>query len=504
MNKNNSVAKNIIFGFGTKIATLAVSFFIPRLFIVSFGSEINGLISTITQIFTYLALLEAGIGNATVNALYLPLREATKQKANEVLTQARKYYRKVTTVYIVCVLLFSVVYPIFVDSEIDKITVFLIIIFQAIANCLSYFFCAVYNQLLMASGKRYITDNIAFIVHISTTIARIILIVAGFNVIAVQGVYLLLTLIRIPCTIVYCRKKYPWISFDEKSKENLLHERSAFIVHEISSTIFSSTDVFIISTFCSFSLASVYTVYNLVFSSLNSMINTANQGLGFILGQNINKESIKFEKIYDAYSMLYTMVVFIFMTTATILIVPFVRLYTEGANDINYVMQGLPILFALISLMSGYRAVAARLITIAGHVKATQNRSIIEMIINLSTSLVLVNIFGIYGVLFGTIIALIYRANDIVIYANKMILKRSPWKEYKNIVLFFVVFIGLITLSNVVEFSFTNYMEFFIYAILITVASALLYFIVSILFNLSRYRFLKEIIIPSNSVSGKH
>ena len=40
--------------------------------------------------------------------------------------------------------------------------------------------------------------------------------------------------------------------------------------------------------------------------------------------------------------------------------------------------------------------------------------------------------FGVYGVLLGTIAALLYRANDIIIFANKVVLGRSPWPTYRR------------------------------------------------------------------------
>ena len=40
--------------------------------------------------------------------------------------------------------------------------------------------------------------------------------------------------------------------------------------------------------------------------------------------------------------------------------------------------------------------------------------------------------FGIYGVLFGTIAALLYRANDIILFANHRVLKRSAWPTYRK------------------------------------------------------------------------
>ena len=67
-----------------------------------------------------------------------------------------------------------------------------------------------------------------------------------------------------------------------------------------------------------------------------------------------------------------------------------------------------------------------------GIFKQTQVRSIIESAINLTVSLVLVFKIGMYGVLLGTIAALLYRTNDVIIYANWNILGRKPWKTYRR------------------------------------------------------------------------
>lgn len=78
MNKK-IIAKNIIVGFGGQLITIILGLVIPRIFIKSYGSDVNGLLSTITQIFTYMALLEAGIGQAARNALLSHLPRMIKK-----------------------------------------------------------------------------------------------------------------------------------------------------------------------------------------------------------------------------------------------------------------------------------------------------------------------------------------------------------------------------------------------------------------------------------------
>ena len=108
--KASLAAKNVLYGFSSKFIILILGIVIPRIVIVSFGSELNGFLSTITQIFTYFALLEAGIGNSAVNALFSPLEKKDYRQANIAVSQARSYYRKATTIYVIIVLAFAFVY----------------------------------------------------------------------------------------------------------------------------------------------------------------------------------------------------------------------------------------------------------------------------------------------------------------------------------------------------------------------------------------------------------
>jgi hypothetical protein len=96
----------------------------------------------------------------------------------------------------------------------------------------------------------------------------------------------------------------------------------------------------------------------------------------------------------------------------------------------------MPLLMVLVEILSFIRLPSQNVITFAGHFKETQWRSMLESGINLSVSLVLVVVFeriwglGIYGVLIGTIVALLYRTNDILLYANRKILGRSSRAVY--------------------------------------------------------------------------
>ena len=58
-----------------QVITMLSGFIIPRVMLDIYGSEINGLISSITQFINYFMLVEAGLSAAVVYSLYKPLAE---------------------------------------------------------------------------------------------------------------------------------------------------------------------------------------------------------------------------------------------------------------------------------------------------------------------------------------------------------------------------------------------------------------------------------------------
>ena len=448
--KRRNAKINAFFGFFNQFVILALGLLIPRLVLVNYGSEVNGLLTTVTQIFTYVALLESGIGNAAVNAFYKPIVENDRDAISDVFSATQKYFRKVTLLYALCVIVISVAYPFLVSSELDYATIFWVIFFQGMSGVITFYFSAAYRQLLTADGKYYIISTIHLIIYILSSVTKIVLMTFGISIVFLQVLNFVITCIQILIYVLVMRKKYAYLKTVSSPNMSALSERGAFVIHEVSSTIFSSTDALVLSTFCSLKVASVYSIYNMVFSSLSSLINSVNNGLNYILGHSYAEgDSKKYENTHDTYESIYMMSVFSIFTVAYILILPFVKLYTSGVEDIEYVDKLLPFLFVAIQLLSCSRAVASRLITISGHARATQMRSIIEAAINLVTSIILVNLVGIYGVLLGTIVALLYRSNDIIIYANKKILKRSPMCTYKKMFVYLAIFACVALLCEV-------------------------------------------------------
>ena len=140
---------------------------------------------------------------------------------------------------------------------------------------------------------------------------------------------------------------------------------------------------------------------------------------------------------------------FALMCILNMFILPFMKIYTADVTDINYIDKYIPMLFTTVYLLSNGRASSGLVIDFAQHFEQTKWRAVLESAINIGVSVVAIHFLGIYGALIGTIAALLYRANDMIIYANRL-LGRSPWITYKRWLVNLVLFLGLTFVMNAV------------------------------------------------------
>lgn len=453
---------------------------ISKAIIKSYGSDVNGLFSLITQIFTYVALLEAGIGNATQQLYFEAFAKEDFGKANSIFLSSKKSYITTSYLYLIFTVLISFVIPLIGKSNLSYFIVLCLSILQGISGVLTFILLSSYKNLMISSGKYKVSNMINLVAYILIVILKILSIRLNLNIIFIQIAQIIGTLFEIVITVNYCKKEYKWL--DPSSTDIIkLKQRKAFLIHEISGAVFSSTDIIVLSLMCSLEIASVYSVYNILYSAISSIAAIISTSFVCHIGYEFNRNPEKYYVLHDKFECLYISTIFALVTTATILCPTFIEVYTKGIQDVNYLDSYLPIMFALIIILTCGRSISNRLIGIAGYAKQTQNRSIIEMIINIVSSVILAYKFGIYGVLAGTIIATIYRTIDVILYANHKIIKRRNFKIFIMLLLDFMLFAILIILSSLLKIKAISYIDLIIPGILIGIITIILFGIISVL-----------------------
>ena len=468
----------------TQLITLILGLVLPRLILVTWGSEYNGLLSSVTNILRYLTLLEAGFNTATLQALYKTVAENDKEQTSVVVRTSQHYYHKISFVYATIVLLIAIIYPIVVNSTISYWEMFWIIVLQGIVGVINFAFRASYQQLLNAEGKYYVISLITLMTTVLTYGAKIIAVKVFNNVITMQIMSVLVILLQILVYAIYFSKRYYWINKKAKCNESLLENRKYYFTQQIAGLIFNSTDTFILSIFCGLKVASVYAVYNLVYTALAQVISLIRGSTSFVLGQSYHKDKVLFQKVYDSYSAMQSMVGGVMASISIVLIINFVKVYTKGITDIDYVDFIAAFLFSFNLMLECSRGASLASANIAGKAPETTWRYILEAAINLISSLVLVRFIGMKGVLLGTSLAGLYRTTDSILYTNRHVLQRSSIGEFKNVWRDFLIYFSIAFMSaKVLKINATSYVQLLGIAVVTGVIIVLLYLITFIIFN---------------------
>ena len=498
MSKHKGI-KNILSGFIGQLITIALGIIIPRLVLLNLGSEANGLLSTVSQIYTYFALLEAGVGNAALQALYGPIGSNNTEQSNRILAAMQHYYRRTGFVYLAGVLIVGFVFPIVVHSSFSYQTVFLVTILGGLGGVVRYFTQAKYLMLIKADGRNYAETNISTIINVLISVTKIILLCAGCNVIVIQAMYFGYSVLTSFVYVAYVRRSYSWLNLRVAPDLQALSKRNYAFIHQISAMIFNSTDMMILSLFENLKIVSVYGLYTLLFNMASTAVGTINGSIQYRLGQTFcNKHHEKYLCMHDAFEIYNMALVSSLYCIVGIFILPFLRLYTAGVQDINYTDPILPYLFIAVYLLNNGRESSNLVIKFAGHFKQTQWHSVLEAAINVGVSLVGVYFCGIYGVRIGTIAALLYRTNDMIIYANKKILNRSPWKTYRRWLVNLGMFIAFTLISKVAfaHVVLDTYPRIILWAAISCVVVIPTFFVVASLCDIETYRYAKALLMP--------
>jgi len=452
-----TVVSNIIL----QLVILANGFIVPKIVINNYGSDVNGLIASITQFLGYITLLDSGFTAVIKSQLYKPLADKSKENISRIIKSSNKFFRTIAFVFIVYIVALSFLYPLLVDSSFDYLFTFGLVIILSISMLSEYYFGMTYKILLQADQKSYIVSLIQIIVYIISIAAIVILSKMNVSVTVLKLVTSVIFVIRPLLQNFYVRKHYRIdINIDGNYK---IKNRWDGLAQHIASVIHSNTDIVVLTIFTNLKEVSVYSVYYLVVKGIKSIMQAFTNGFDATFGDMIvRNEREGLNRRFSAYETLYNTISVIAFSAAIVLITPFISVYTSGVEDADYCRP----LFGVLIVISEYIWVIRQpynvLTKAAGHFKETRKGAWIECITNIVVSIILVRQFGIIGVAIGTIIAMLIRAIEFMYHSNKYILCRSCRESFIRVLVVVLETAAIVFVCNYLPFlegiNYTNWM----------------------------------------------
>ena len=485
---DSRIKRNLISSLLYQVVLLSLSFLLPRLYLENFGSEVNGVLSTIKQIFVYLLLLEAGVGLATTQALYKRIGEKDYPSANAVLAATASYYKRTGILYLGIVLIIAVVYSFVIPTSIASGTVFLLILLTALPALFSYFVQAKYRILMEVDGRKYVLNNAETVLQIASNVGKILVLLLCDSLLLIQLVYCIMSLAQLAYLYLYAKRRYTWLDLKVKPDYSAIAQKNSVLVHQLSGMVFNNTDVILISLLCDFKAVSIYAIYNIFFSQVQNFITSVVSSFTYALGQMFHTDREKFDRLYNAYETFYIMGTYLVYTLMAVFLLPLIQIYTSGINDAEYTNVWLVFLFVLMQLVANAKLPSSGIIEYSGDFAKTRAHAIWEMVLNITVSVVAIFFMGICGAIFGTLVALLYRSLVTVYHSNKKILRRSQMCTYRIVLANLAIFAAVMAVFFVDTFSGLSFWKLVLNGMLHAVWIAALYLGVNFIVNPSAFR----------------
>ncbi len=500
MTRSEKIIATTITGLGMEIVSFISGLILPKLILENYGSEVNGLITSITQFLAYLTLLESGIGGVVKAALYKPLDNKDIKSISSVVKATEVFFRKLAGITVIYLIILCLIYPMIVKSNFDKIYVIFMILIIGMTILAQYYFGITYQLVLQADQKTYLYNSIQIIIIIMNLTISAILIVSGASVHLFKFFSGIVFILRPISIFLYCKKKYCIID-KVKPNEDAIKQRWYGVGFSIASFVHKKTDIFVLSIFSSLINVSIYAVYSIVLTGINSLISNVTGSFQAAFGNMIARKEIdNIKRNFGIYLFISNLLVTIVFSVTLLQIVPFVQLYTSKIYNVIYIQPTFALIITLAEMIFCLRQPYQAIITAAGHYKQTNIGAYIEAIINIMVSLILIQSFSLIGIAIGTLLSMIYRTIDYTLYLRKNIINYSLFSFIKRIITVFSIVCIMYITSKIIIMNNSTWLHWCVSSIIYMLISTLFSIIINSIFF---YNDLKNTIIEMINITKK-
>lgn len=494
---SRNVVLNIVSSFIVQMAIIIRGIIMPRLILQYFGSEINGLIASITQFLSFFAVMEGGVSSVILASLYKPIVENDYENISKIVRSAKDFLQKLAIGFFIYMLIFAAVYSCWEKNFGWRYIVVLVLILGA-TTFIEYYYSLVPQLIIRASDKGYIYNICSVFFVVLSLIFMIICFKIYPQVHFVKFVSAVVYIVQPIFLNLYVNKNY-MIDWKSELDKKLLSEKWDGFGINLANIITTNTDVMVLTVFSSLEMISVYSIYYSVIAALKGLVNTLNFGYQACIGQEYVKGSIEnLNKVFSQYELLMINISGIFFTCCMEVIVRFISIYTHGIEDTNYYHPAFAITlcFAVMVLCWGepYRQV----IHSAGLFKKIAKYAYVEVCINIVFSLVLVQKFEILGVAAGTLVSGVYRLIANIIFLQHNILFRNRKVAYCKLLVFLIpITISMILFKESLFNDQVGLISWFVKTCMVLGVNVCLFLIIDFIFYRDELKEIKNFFLSS-------
>lgn len=463
--KRDRTLLNVIATVSFQVITLLSGFIIPRLILGAFGSEINGLVSSITQFLNYISLLEGGVSAVILANLYKPLATKDNEKISAVVVTAESFFKKLALIFLVYQFVLAAVYPFFIKSELSWGYVASLTLILGLSIFIQYYFALTWRLLLQADKKMYVSvlvQGTAVILNLAATVILIRLYPSIHVVKFAAGVVFFVQPLILNR---YVDRNY---TLDRKATPDprLLAQRWDGFGINIAAMIHASTATVVLTFVGELTDVSVFSVYLFIANGLKSLITSISGGIVPTIGNAYGKGDLEeCGRLFGVYDLIMFFVSFLVFTVAAATAAPFAMVYTSGVTDANYYRPLLGLLLMAGECVFCIRDPYVNMAYSANHFRRVSKYAYAEAAINVVLSVLFGIFWGMDGVALGLLISIAFRTVAQAIYLKHNILRRPLGSFLIKLLCFsLAAVISFLLCARLYEISSYSWMDWILFA----------------------------------------
>lgn len=443
--RTENAIRNAAVSVGARLTEQLLAFVSRTVFILFLSAEYLGITSLFANVLNVLNLAELGIGTAINVALYKPLATKDHVKVKSLLQLYKTAYNWIGIAVLAIGMVLMPFLPYLVKGTTELVNLRLVYGIYLAKSVLSYWLFAYKRSLLEADQRSYIVSIFNYGVACLWKLLQIALLYAlrktpelSFYVYCAGDM-----LCGVVTNILVARRvnrDYPYI-LDGGAEPLPAEERKALFrnvygvaLYNISSTINSSADSIIISSFLGTVLLGLYSNYLLIAGAVIKIVNMLFNSITASIGNlNALADEEKKNEVFNALHLAALWINGFCIICLWVLLNPFFATIWIGSQ---YELPELVVFTMCMNyLVDCLMESPIRFRNAAGLYWQSRYRAIATVIINVSLSILAVTIldWGIPGVLLATIISRLSVTLWVDSYlVHKYVLKRSPLPYVKK------------------------------------------------------------------------
>jgi O-antigen/teichoic acid export membrane protein len=489
--RTKKTLNNTVGSLALQLLVVISGLILPRLLITTYGSMINGLITSIRQVVRYLLQLEMGLANGVIVELYKPLADKDDLEVSSVLSASRHFYNRTGLYFSVAAILLSIGYPFVVDcQQLPWYYVTLLVLLLSLPGAINFFLLSSHRVLIIADQRSYILSAIACCISFFSLGATVAAILFQLDIVVIPIIQIANMLLLTGAVYLYSRRTYlNRFRFDMQVNQAKIPQRKAVFVHEFSQIVESNGAIVVATLMLGLTSVSVLAVYSMVVQSLQAVSGSIQSGAQASFGELTaigGRERLL--SVANEYEYLHLMFVGWIYSSAAILLLPFINFYTLGVTDADYRQPLIGILLLGAGVIRQIRGPSLSIVTSAGKYRQISVNAIQTTVLGVVLAVLGTWTFGMPGLLLSFLIAVAWRTGFIVFYCHRELLDKPLSGLFvrlvKNLLLFVVAAVPFLW----IDISTETFLSWIVWAICVSTWVGIVFVVGNLIGELTTFR----------------